>query len=401
MTSTTRTADEERREVQPFRIEIPRSETDDLLGRLVNARWPEPGPPSSGWERGVPLDVLQRLATYWGTEFDWGAQEDRLNAVPQFTTTIDGQPIHFLHARSSEPEAIALILLHSWPGSVVEFLRMIGPLTDPSPHSGDSGAAFHVVIPSIPGFGFSTPVADAGWTSGRIAHAFVELMHRLGYERYAVHGGDIGAGIAVGLSSSDPEGVIGLHVTTDLPTAVTFASWSGDPAAAPGLSDEQRGRVEELKAASTDDEGYLRLQATRPQTIGYALTDSPIAQLAWIVEKVQAWTDPTADSPEKAVDLDQLLTNVSLYWFTRSGASAAHALYESMRAQEWSEPGPAPIGYAVFGADPIVRLLLDPERRIDHWSEFERGGHFPAMEQPDLLVSDLRAFFGKAAATAR
>ena len=271
---------------------------------------------------------------------------------------------------------------------------MIEPLTDPRAHGEDPATAFHVVVPSIPGFGFSIPVTEAGWTSGRIARACVELMHRLGYERYGVHGGDIGAGIAIGLSSGDPDGVTGIHVTTDLPTAVTFASWSGDPAANPALTAEQKERVEALKTSSTDDEGYLRLQSTRPQTIGYALTDSPIGQLAWIVEKVKAWTDPAADLPEDAVDLDQLLTNVSLYWFTRSGASAAHALYESMHAQEWSEPGPAPTGFAVFGADPIVRILIDPDEHIAHWSEFERGGHFPAMEQPDLLVGDLRRFFG-------
>jgi hypothetical protein len=191
------------------------------------------------------------------------------------------------------------------------------------------------------------------------------------------------------------EAVVGVHVPTDLPTAVTFAGWSGDPAANPGLSPAQRERVERLQAASSDDEGYLRIQTTRPQTIGYALVDSPIGQLAWIVEKFRAWTDTRAELPEDAVDLDQLLTNVSLYWFTRSGASAAHVLYESMHAQEWSEPGPAPMGFAVFGADPIVRILLDPEALVGHWSEFDRGGHFPAMETPDLLVGDLRVFFGR------
>jgi pimeloyl-ACP methyl ester carboxylesterase len=270
---------------------------------------------------------------------------------------------------------------------------MIGPLVDPASHGGEAGHAFDVVVPSLPGFGFSVPVAGAGWSTGRIARAMAELMRRLGYARYAVHGGDIGAGVAAGVSAAASEAVVGVHVTTDLPTAVTFAGWSGDPAANPGLSPAQRERVEQLKAESSDDEGYLRIQTTRPQTIGYALVDSPIGQLAWIAEKFRAWTDRSAELPEDAVDLDQLLTNVSLYWFTRSGASAAHILYESMHAQEWSEPGPAPTGFAVFGADAIVRILLDPEGRIGHWSEFERGGHFPAMEAPDLLVGDLRAFF--------
>lgn len=392
---TTATRATQHTELVPFRVEVRQADLDDLRTRLAKARWPDPEPSDVGWARGVPLGYLRRQAAYWGTEFDWRAQEALLNKVPQFTTLIDGQRIHFFHVRSPEPEAMPLLLLHSWPGSPAEFTRMIGPLSDPRAHGAEPGSAFHVVVPSLPGFGFSVPLAEAGWTSGRMARAFAELMHRLGYGRYGVHGGDIGAGVASGLSSSDPDGVVGIHVTTDPPTAVTFASWSGDPAANPALSPEQKERVERMKAASTDDEGYLRLQSTRPQTIGYALTDSPVGQLAWIVEKFKAWTDPAADLPEEAVDRDQLLTNVSIYWFTRSGASAAHALYESMHAQEWSEPGPAPTGFAVFGADPIVRLLLDPERRIEHWSEFTAGGHFPAMERPDELVEDLGSFFGR------
>jgi epoxide hydrolase len=269
---------------------------------------------------------------------------------------------------------------------------MIGPLTDPAAHGGDPADAFHVVVPSIPGFGFSSPVRETGWATGRIARAVARLMANLGYERYAVHGGDIGAGIAGSLSAVDPDRVVGVHVTTDAPTAVTFASWSGDPSANPALSDADRTRVEALKAQSADDEGYLRLQTTRPQTLAYGLTDSPVFQLAWIAEKFQAWTDASAALPEDAVDRDQLLTNVTLYWLTRTGAAAAHSLYESMHAQEWSDPGPAPTGFAVFGAEPFVRTLLDPERGIGHWTEFERGGHFPAMEQPDLLVGDIREF---------
>jgi epoxide hydrolase len=270
---------------------------------------------------------------------------------------------------------------------------MIGPLVDPRAHGGDPADAFHVVVPSIPGFGYSVPLTETGWSTGRVARAFAELMGRLGHQRYAVHGGDIGAGIASGMSSVDEDHVAGVHITADLRTTVTVAMWSGDPAANPALSEEQKARVEQLKQFSSDDEGYLRIQTTRPQTIGYALTDSPAAQLAWIAEKFKAWTDPAADLPEDAVDRDQLLTNVSLYWFTRTGASAAHSLYESMHAMDWLQPGPAPVGWAVFGADPIVRILTDPERAIEHWSEFPRGGHFPAMEQPDQLVDDIRLFF--------
>ncbi|MGH2382143.1 MAG: epoxide hydrolase family protein [Candidatus Limnocylindria bacterium] len=378
--------------ITPFRIAISDDELDDLHRRLAQARLPHPAPGDDAWDRGVPLGYLRTLADYWRSGYDFRAEERRLNEVPQFTTVIDGQTIHFLHVRSPEPSALPLILLHSWPGSPVEFVRMIGPLTDPRGHGDGAADAFHVVVPSLPGFAYSTPLADAGWTTGRAARALAELMHRLGYERYAAHGGDIGAGVAAGLSAADPEGVLAVHVTTDPPTAVTFASFSGDPTQHPALSAEEKARVEQLGRWSKDDEGYLRLQSTRPQTIAYALTDSPMAQLAWIVEKVKAWTDAAAELPEDAVDRDQLLTNVSLYWFTRSGASAAHSLYESMHAQEWGEPGPAPVGFALFGAEPFVRTLLDPERGAPHWTEFERGGHFPAMELPDLLVGDIRAF---------
>jgi pimeloyl-ACP methyl ester carboxylesterase len=378
--------------IQPFTITIPQTALDDLRDRLARTRWPDELP-GTGWSRGVPLGYLKELAEYWRTGYDWRVHEAKLNQFPQFTTEIDGQTIHFLHVRSPEPDALPLVLIHSWPGSIVEFMRMIGALTDPRAHGGDPADAFHVVVPSIPGFGFSVPVQEVRWTSGRIARAFAELMSRLGYERYGAHGGDIGAGVAGGLSPIDPDRVVGVHVTSDPPTAVSFAMFSGDPAANPGLSKAEKERVERMKQTSMDGMGYLQIQTTRPQTLAYALTDSPVGQLAWIAEKFKEWTDPAAELPEDAVDRDQLLTNISIYWFTRSGASAAHALYESMHAQEWGEEGPAPTGFAVFGADTIARRLMDPEHKIEHWSEFERGGHFPAMEAPDLLIGDVRAFF--------
>jgi pimeloyl-ACP methyl ester carboxylesterase len=379
-------------EIRSFRIDIPQAELDDLRDRLAGARWPD-DLPGLGWARGVPLGYLKELAEYWAAGYDWRKQEALLNDFPQFIATIDGQAIHFLHVRSPEPEALPLLLIHGWPGSIVEFLAMIGPLTDPRAVGGNPADAFNVVVPSIPGFGFSTPLQEPGWATGRVTRAFVELMARLGYERYGAHGGDIGAGVAGGLSAADPDRVVGVHVASDPPTAVSFASFSGDPEAAPGLTDEERERVGRMKQVSADDLGYLQIQSTRPQTLAYALTDSPTGQLAWIVEKFRAWTDPAAELPEDAVDQDQLLTNISLYWFTRSGASAAHVLYDSMHAQEWGEPGPAPTGFAVFGIDSITRKLMDPEGKIEHWSEFDRGGHFPAMEVPDLLIGDLRAFF--------
>lgn len=378
--------------IRPFQIQVPEDEIDQLRTRLAATRWPVQ-PQGTGWERGVPLDYLQSLADYWRDGFDWTGLETELNRFPQYQTTVEGQDIHFIHASSAEPGAMPLILLHGWPASFIEFSRIIHPLTDPRSHHGDPADAFHVVVPSIPGFGYSTPVREPGWSTGRVARAMVELMHRLGYERYGAHGGDIGAGVAAGLSPVDPEGLVGVHVSTDPPTAVSFAMFSGDPAATPGLSDVERNRVDLMKRASSDDMGYLQIQSTRPQTLGYGLTDSPAGQLAWIVEKFRAWTDPTADLPEQAVDRDHLLINVAIYWFTRSGASAAHILYDSMHAQEWGEEGRAPTGFAVFGRDTVTRRLMDPELRAGHWSEFDRGGHFPAMEVPALLVDDIRAFF--------
>jgi epoxide hydrolase len=378
--------------IQPLTIAIPQADLDDLSDRLARTRWPD-ALPGVGWSRGVPPSYLKSLAMSWRDSYNWREHEAKLNQFPQFTTEIDGQTIHFLHVRSPEPDALPLLLIHSWPGSIVEFMRLIGPLTDPRSHGSDAADAFHVVVPSIPGFGFSTPVRETGWSSGRIARAFAELMQRLGYERYGAHGGDIGAGVAGGLSPIDPERVVGVHVTSDPPTAVSFAMFTGDPAAVAGLSEAEKERVERMKLTSMDGMGYLQIQTTRPQTLAYSLTDSPVGQLAWIAEKFKEWTDPTAELPEDAVDRDQLLTNISLYWFTRSGASAAQALYESMHAQEWGEEGPAPTGFAVFGADPIARRLIDPEHKIEHWSEFERGGHFPAMEAPELLTGDIRTFF--------
>ncbi|MFN8459337.1 MAG: epoxide hydrolase [Anaerolineae bacterium] len=378
--------------IKPFKINISQSEVDNLKERLTGARWPDELP-GVGWSRGVPLAYLKELAGYWRSSYDWRKHEAKLNEFPQFTTEIDGQTIHFLHVRSPELDALPLILLHSWPGSFVEFAGMLGPLTDPRTYGGDPADAFHVVAPSIPGFGFSIPVRETGWATGRTARALAELMRRLGYERYGAHGGDIGAGVVASLSPIASERMVGVHVTSDLPTAISFAMFSGDPAATPGLSEAEKERVERMKQTARDGMGYLQIQTTRPQTLGYALTDSPVGQLAWIAEKFKEWTDPAAELPDTAVGRDQLLTNISLYWFTRSGASAAQTLYESMHAQEWGEAGSAPTGWAVFGADPLARRLTDPEHKIKHWSEFERGGHFPAMEVPDLLVGDLRKFF--------
>ncbi|HEX2403459.1 MAG TPA: epoxide hydrolase [Acidimicrobiia bacterium] len=378
--------------IRPFQIQVRAEDLDDLRDRLLSARWPVQ-PNGTGWERGVPLEYLRGLVDHWSNGFDWAAREQELNRFPQHMTTVEGQNIHFVHARSPEPEALPLVLLHGWPVSFVEFSQVIGPLSDPVGHGGEARDAFHVVVPSHPGFGYSIPIQEPGWSTSRVAAVVVEIMHRLGYDRYGAHGGDVGAGVAAGLSPADPSGVVGVHVASDPRTAVSFAMFAGDPALTPGLTDEERERVEKMKETSADDMGYLQIQSTRPQTLAYGLTDSPVAQLAWIVEKFRAWTDPTADLPEDAVDLDLLLTNVALYWFTRTGASAAHFLYDSMHAQDWGGEGSAPTGFAVFGRDSLSRRLMDPEKMIEHWSEFDRGGHFPAMEVPELLIEDIRSFF--------
>ena len=301
-------------DIRPFRIAISDADLDDLHQRLDRTRWPH-ALPGVGWERGVPADELEPLVAYWRDEYDWRLQEERLNAFGQFMTTIDGQPIHFLHVRSPEPDALPLIVTHGYPGSVVEFTRIIGPLSDPRGHGGDPADAFHLVLPSLPGFGCSSPLREPGWQLARTARAWVELMRRLGYERYVAQGGDIGAGVTGMLGAVDPDAVIATHVNADPLTTALIADRLGidlDAFAATDLSARDRERVELLARYAAEGKGYLQLQSTRPQGIAYALTDSPVAQLVWIAEKFHEWTGET-------VDRDQLLTNVSLYWFTRTG----------------------------------------------------------------------------------
>jgi pimeloyl-ACP methyl ester carboxylesterase len=378
--------------ILPFRVAIPDADLADLRTRLARTRLP-PAPLGVGWERGVPSSYLKPLAAYMSEAFDWRAQEARLNQLPQFTTEIDGQTLHFAHVRSPEPNALPLVLHHGWPSSFVEFLKIVGPLTNPRAHGGDPRDAFDVVVPSLPGFGFSVPVREPGWHAARTARALAELMRRLGYGRYGVHGGDVGAAVAGAISAVAPDQVVGVHFSTDPQAAVTVAMFMGDPAQLPGLTQTERDQIETLKRISSDGSAYLRFQTTRPQTLAYALSDSPAFQLAFIVEKFREWTDAGCELPEAAVDKDQLLTNVALYWFTGSGASSAQFLYENMHAREWGGEGTAPKGLAVFGTRSFSRKLIDPEHRCEHYSEFERGGHFPAMEVPELLTQDLRHFY--------
>jgi epoxide hydrolase len=366
--------------IQPFRIEIGQADVDDLHRRLAGARWPGELP-GAGWTRGVPLGYLKELAGYWRTGYDWRAAEARLNSCPQFVTEIDGQRIHFLHVRSSRPDAKPLLITHGFPSSVAEFLYLIEPLVNPA-----AGQAFHVIAPSLPGYAFSTPLSAAGWAMGRTARAWAELMRRLGYERYGVHGGDIGAGVSGMVAGLDAEHVIGVHVVTDPLTAAATATFLPGMAARLDESDPvDKLILDRMNAFKNEGSGYLAIQNSRPQTIGYGLADSPVLQLAWIAEKVHEWTD-------LPVDRDQLLTTVSLYWFTGSGATAAHALYEQAHSSDWGRPPAVPQGFAVFGADETVRKLV-PAPAGAHWTEFPRGRHFPAMEAPAQLAADLQAFF--------
>jgi epoxide hydrolase len=369
-------------EIRPFRIEVPQADLDDLRDRLDRTRWPDELP-GVGWSYGVPLDRLKELAGYWRTTYDWRGYEARLNDFPQFTTTIDGQNVHFLHVRSPEPNALPLILTHGWPGSVAEFLDVIGPLIDPRAHGGDPADAFHVVAPSIPGYGFSGPTTATGWDVRRIARAWAELMRRLGYERYGAQGGDWGARISPELARIDPAHVAGLHVNAFL------AFPSGDPAETQNLSEVERARLEGLGRWNSERSGYAAIQSTRPQTLAYALLDSPIGQLAWNTE----WFDDYGYHVD-AVGRDAILTNVTLYWLTGTAGSSARLYKEG--AATWGrkvELSTVPTGMAVFPGDSTIRPFAEREHTIVHWSEFDRGGHFAALQAPDLLTGDIREFF--------
>ncbi|MEV8513814.1 epoxide hydrolase family protein [Dactylosporangium sp. NPDC051484] len=378
----------------PFRIDVAQADLDDLHRRLETTRWPA-DVAGDDWSRGVPQAYLRDLVDYWRTSYDWRAAEARLNAFPQFTTEIFGTNVHFLHVRSPEPDATPMIITHGWPGSFAEFLDIIEPLTDPRSHGGDPATAFHLVIPTIPGFGFSGPASEPGWNMPRVAAAWVELMRNLGYSRYVVQGGDLGAWISLIMAGMDHEHVSGAHLNF-LPTPP-----SGDPADMAGLTEVEMRRLGLLMHYVDDQSGYMKLQATRPQTLSYGLNDSPVGQLAWIVEKLHEWSD-SAKVPEDAFDRDRILTNVMLYWLTGTGASSAHFYFDNADLLPTAKtppppapPLPVPLGVAVFPHDPGQPIRRFADRafpNIVQWSEFDRGGHFAAMEEPDLLIGDLRSF---------
>ncbi|MFJ7153998.1 epoxide hydrolase family protein [Streptomyces sp. NPDC101118] len=379
--------------VLPFRVDVPQADLDDLHKRLDLTRWPDELP-DVGWEYGVPREHLRSLVSYWRHEYDWRAAETLLNSWPQYTTVVDGTRVHFAHIRSPEPDALPLLMTHGWPGSVVEFLEVAGPLTDPRAHGGDPAQAFHLVLPSIPGFGFSGPTTEPGWEFKRVAAAFGELMRRLGYGRYGVQGGDWGAAISRELGRIRPDEVVGVHLNL-LPGGAATAEPTLTELAAlvPGERARTLASWERTRGWLRDRQGYADLQSTRPQTLAYALTDSPVGQLGWIAEKFAEWTDPRTP-----VGRDLLLTNVMLYWLTGTAGSSARLYYERAHAAYWGEPpepSAAPTGLAVFPYDNFIPLRHIAERtnRIVRWTEYDRGGHFAALEVPDLLVADVRAFF--------
>ena len=370
--------------IDPFTVEIGQPVLDDLVARLGNTRWPAPET-VPGWVQGVPTAYLQEFCRYWREEYDWRAVEARLNEVGQFTTRIDGLDLHFLHARSPHPDALPLVLTHGWPGSVREFLDLVEPLTNPP----DPADAFHVVCPSLPGFGFSEIPVGNGWGVRRIAAAIVELMARLGYGRYGAHGGDWGSVITSIIGASDADHVVGIHLT--IPIVLAAAP---DAALLQNLNEfEQRG-LERATLFGQVGTGYLTQMATKPQTLAYGLSDSPVGQAAWILEKFYEWTD-CQGSPENAVSLDAMLDNIMLYWLTGTGASASRIYWESMFDIP-DDQVHVPAGCSLFPFEHVrvpravaEKYLTD----IRHWNELPNGGHFAALEQPELFVHELRTFF--------
>jgi pimeloyl-ACP methyl ester carboxylesterase len=360
------------------------AEIADLRDRLRNTRWPE-RETVDDWSQGIPLAYTQELCRYWADAYDFGFA-DRVNAFPQFRTEVDGLGIHFLHVRSPEPGALPLLLTHGWPGSVVEFLEVIGPLTDPRSHGGDPADAFDVVAPSLPGYGWSDKPARAGWKVPRIAGAWNELMSALGYDRYGAQGGDWGAAVTTALAEQQPPGLVGIHLNM----AVAFP----DLAAMGELTAEEQKAIDDVAAHRATGAGYSAQQSTRPQTVGYGLTDSPAGQCAWIAEKFWAWTDCDGH-PENALTKDQMLDNISVYWFTATAASSARLYWESFAASHAGDVV-VPTGISVFPGEIIrvSRRWAESRFRDIRWfGEPDRGGHFAAFEQPALFVDEVRGFF--------
>jgi pimeloyl-ACP methyl ester carboxylesterase len=377
-------------DIEPFRMAVAQEVLDDLRERLARTRFPAASP-GQRWAYGTDLAYLQELCRYWRDEYDWRAAESRLNSFPQYLTVVDGQRLHLLHVRSPERDALPLIITHGWPGSIAEFAKIIGPLTDPASHGGAAADAFHVVCPALPGYGFSGPTTEPGWDVRRVAEAFAALMAGLGYERYGAQGGDWGSMVSMQLALVDTDHVCGIHLNLAIAGPPPDEDFSG-------LTDKELAALSEMASYQEDGSGYARIQGTRPQTLGYALEDSPAGLAAWIVEKFRAWTDCDGEL-ERAVSRDDLLTNIMLYWVTATAHSSARLYYETMKTGRFgliSEKVTVPTGCAIF-----PREIVRPPRRwaeaafnVTHWSEMAAGGHFAALEQPEALVADIRSFFG-------
>jgi pimeloyl-ACP methyl ester carboxylesterase len=384
--------------VTEFQIEIPSEQIDDLRRRIAATRWPSKELVEDR-SQGVQLTTLQELARYWATDYDWRTAEAKLNALPQFTTEIDGVEIHFIHVRSKHEDALPLIMTHGWPGSIIELLETIGPLTDPTAHGGDAGDAFHLVLPSIPGYGFSGEPAEIGWGPARTAQAWAELVHRLGYTRYVAQGGDVGAAITDAMGRQAPDGLLGIHMNL----LVTTLGATTPP---PGDTEEERAALDATKTFTTSGFGYFLEQATRPQTIGYALLDSPVALAAWMLDhdtdsyyKIShAFVD---GEPAGNLTRDHILDNITVYWLTGTGASAARSYWESGRAQALAA-GQAPpevsipVGFTTFPDE----IFAAPRSWVEgsyptlgYFNKADRGGHFAAWEEPELFSEEVRGAF--------
>ena len=373
--------------IERFEIRIDDSVLDDLRNRLALTRLPDQID-GTGWEYGIPVDYLRDLVEYWCDTYDWRAHEARLNELAHFRTSIDGQSIHFIRARSTHADAFPVLLMHGWPGSVVEFLDVIPRLTDPEAHDGSAADAFHVIAPSLPGYGFSEPTRTRGWGPSRVAAAFTELMARLGYTRYGAQGGDWGAQVATRIGALDPQHCVGIHLNMPL---------ADRPDEPEPLSDAEQADLAVIAHFRREESGYAQEQGTKPQTLGVALNDSPAGLLAWIVEKFRTWSDCDGH-PENAFTRDQMITNVMTYWVTQTITSSVRLYWERLHGdaqeQEHEFVG-VPTGVARYPKEPlrIPRPWVERRYNVTHWADMPRGGHFAAMEQPELFVDDLRSFF--------
>ncbi len=371
-------------EIKPYRIDVPAAVLDDLAERLARTRWPE-SETVDDWSQGIPLGYTRELADYWANGYDWRTREAALNRFEQYVTEIDGLDLHFIHQRSPHEDALPLLITHGWPGSVVEFHKVIEPLVNPP--SGRAEDAFHVICPSLPGYGFSGKPTGTGWGVEKIAEAWETLVGRLGYGRYGAQGGDWGAAVTTQIGRNGGH-CVGIHLNMPIAKPAKAESGSGD------FSEDDQQALAAFTEHRKWGTGYSKQQSTRPQTLGYGLVDSPVGQLAWVVEKFWAWADCDGH-PEKVFSRDELLDNVMLYWVTASGASSARLYWESFNRFVSDGRVELPTGVAAFPKEilRIPRSWCDAAYNITHWTTMPRGGHFAAFEQPDLFVDDVRAFF--------